>query len=744
MDADNHMNSAKQAKATGISRRQFLGGLGALTIAVNFKGTFALAADVEQQSLFAPNAFIRIDRDGFVTVVSSYIEMGQGTFTGLATLAAEELDITQQQLRVVGSPADAEKYVNPKLAEMGMPVQGTGGSTAMAGAWKVMRNAAASARYMLVAAAAKQWQVDASELTVVDGEIIHAASNRKASYGKFIEDAAKQPMPTPEQIKLKQPEEFKLIGNNSGMMRVDIPEKVNGKAIFTQDIKVPNMLVAVMAHPPRKFAKLRSVDSSKAAAIPGVEAIVPVPGDDVVQGGVAVLAKNTWIAKKGCEALVLEWDESSGIFDDTETLFKQYRAAAATKGLEVVNKGTQVDEPPQGSHVINAVFELPYLAHAPMEPMNAMVHFKGDSAEMWNGEQWHTGDQAAVAKELGLTPDKVTITQLYAGGSFGRRASPKSDYVSEAARLAKMAFKQGINAPIKLVWLREDDMGGLFYRPMTVHDARIVVDDKGEISSWRWRIAAQSFFGASKDSVDPVLSEGASDMPYAIDNLLVEQHIMDGNVPTSWLRSVGHTHTSVVGETLIDEAAAATKQDPYQFRRKLLAHEPKMLAVLDLVAEKSGWGTPLAPAKDGGKRGRGIAIRESFGTIVAQVAEVTVAVDGTYHVDKVYCAADCGQVINPVNIASQVEGGIGFAMSFLRQEITLKNGVVQQGNFNTYPVLRMNDAPVVEVFTVPSTNPPTGIGEPGVPPAVPAILNAISAITGKFARRLPYGTSVDA
>ncbi len=741
---NNYSQNDVSAEGFRLNRRQFLGGLGALTLAVGFNGRIALAAENSPEaSEFVPNAFIRIDKDGFVTVISSYLEMGQGTFTGLATLAAEELDITPEQLKVVGSPADVEKYVNPVLAAGGFKVQGTGGSTAMAGAWTTMRKAAASARAMLLQAAANAWKVPVMELQVKNGVISHS-SGKQAGYGEFVDKASTLSLPADDELTLKDKSAYTRVGKADGMMRVDIPDKVNGKAIFTQDIKLPGMLVAVIAHPPRKFAKVASVDKTATMKIPGVEAVLKIPGDDNIQGGVAVLAKNTWIAKKGRDALTITWDESTGSRDDSEALFTEYKKLAATPGLEVGNKGQQVEEAPDGGKVIEAVFELPYLAHSPMEPMNALVEITDDGAHLWNGEQWHTADQAAMAKELGLPPEKVTVTQLYAGGSFGRRACPMSDYIVEATRIAKIAKQNGVTGPVKLVWMREEDVGGLFYRPMTVHNNRIVLNADGSVASWRWRVVGQSFFPTPEDQVDSGLMEGTHELPYAIDNMLVEQHLYQGDIPVSWLRSVGHTHTALVGEVLIDEIAAFSGKDPYKYRRELLAEHPRFLEVLDLVAEKANWNSPLPQAKNGERRARGIAIRESFGTVVAQVAEVTVRADNTYKVDKVYCAVDCGQVINPVNIASQVEGGVGFGMSFLRQQITLKDGVVQQTNFNNYPVLRINEAPVVETFMVDSSNPPTGIGEPGVPPAVPAVLNAISAITGKFIRRMPLGAHVQA
>lgn len=735
----------KQDSDQGIrlSRRQFLAGAGALTLAVSFKGTVAVAATEKAQS-FAPNAFIRIDPQGQVTVISSYLEMGQGTFTGLATLAAEELDITPQQLHVEPAGADVDDYANPILAAIGFNVQGTGGSTAMAGAWKTMRRAAASARLMLLQAAASEWKVDVASLATVDGNIVHEASGKRASYGQFVARAASLPVPDAATVALKKREDFSRIGKNGSMPRVDVPAKVNGSAVYTQDIKLPGMLVAVIAHPPRLFAKPASIDASAALAIAGVEAVVEVPGDEAVQGGVAVLAKNTWIARKGREALNIVWDEDSGLHVSSDELFADYREQVKKVGTQAIKRGVQPSDIPDGGQELKAVFELPYLAHAAMEPMNILIHQQGERCDVYNGEQWHTGDKHAIAGELGLKPEQVEIHQLYAGGSFGRRANPRSDYPREAARMVKAAQQQGIKAPIKLVWMREDDMQAAQYRPMTVHQARLVLDAKGKLVAWHWGIAGQSFIGTKPGTIDDALVEGAKDLPYAVENLLVEQHIIDTNtVPVGWLRSVGHTHTGIVGETLVDEAARLAGEDPYQYRRNLLQHDPRHLAVLDLVAEKAGWNQPLPEGAEGEKRARGIAIRESFGTVVAHVAEVTLKTNGSYSVDKVFSAVDCGQVINPGIVESQVQGGIGFGLSFLRQEITLKDGRITQGNFNTYPILRINNMPEVEVHIVPSDNAPTGIGEPGVPPTVPAVINALAAITGTYPRKLPLGTEID-
>lgn len=738
-------NHGAREGLVGLSRRQFLGGVGALTLAVSVKSGIANAASLandEATETFAPNAFIRIDEAGKVTVVSSYLEMGQGTFTGLATLAAEELDVPMSDVSVVGSPADL-RYSNPILEKLfGSPIQGTGGSTAMAGAWDKMRQAAAAARQMLVDAAARRWQVEPASLSVTDGVVVHQASGQRIAYRDLLADAAE--MPVPDEVRVKSPSDFRLIGADHGTPRVDVPAKTDGSAIFTQDKKLPGMLVAVIAHPPKLWGKVQSVDSTDAKAIPGVVAVVEVPGDDKIQGGVAVLARNTWVARQGRDALKIAWNDSQALTVGSDDIIAAFRDLADQPGLVAEERGTLLEEAPEGGTVIEAVYEQPYLSHSPMEPMNCLVDLKDDHCDIYNGEQWHTGDQASAAEILGFETEQVSIRQLYAGGSFGRRANARSDYVREAVTLARAAREQGINAPIKLVWMREDDMRAAQYRPLTVQKSRMVLDADGKLASWHWRIVGQSFMQMPEDAVDDSLVEGAKEMDYDVPNVRVEQHNPTTfPVPVVWLRSVGHTHTAFVGETQIDEAARATGQDPYRFRRSMLGNNPRALAVLDLVAEKSDWDTPLADGENGERRHRGMALRTSFGTVVAHVVEVTLRKDGSYAVDRVTTAVDCGIAINPDIIRAQMEGGFGFGLSFLRQGIAFDSGSIVQSNFNDYPVLRMNASPRLEVHIVPSSNAPTGVGEPGVPPAAPAVANALAAMTGHSYHSLPLGGSVE-
>lgn len=736
--ADNQPRQHILDKVT-VSRRGFLGGATALTLAVGLGSKVVNAAELPADaSTLAPNSFIRIDDQGVVTVVSSYLEMGQGTFTGLATLAAEELDVEMSAVRVTPAAADTALYFNPVWVKRGWKVQGTGGSTAMAGAWGQMREAAATARAMLLAAAAQVWKVDAQQLKVEKGEIVDPASGRRAGYGRFVALAAK--LPVPEQVPVKSPDAFRLIGDRA-VRRLDVPAKVNGSAIYTQDMKLPGMLVAVVAHPPRVWARIGEVDASKALAIEGVVAVVEVPGNDDVQSAVAVLAANTWVARQGRDALKISWDTENVPAPDSRQITERFIKMTEGDGLTVTESGKVLSAAPTGGHFVEAVYEQPYLAHAPMEPMNCLIHLQDDSCDVWNGEQWYTADQAAVAKAAGLDPSKVRLHQLYAGGSFGRRANPRADFVQEAARIAVAARKQGVHAPIKMVWMREEDTRGMQYRPLTVHRIKAALDASGKLVSWHHHVAGQSFTPShDPKKVDAALLEGVANIAYEMPNVKVEQHNPeDIAVPVQWMRSVGHTHSAFAVETLIDELATLAGQDPLAFRLSMLKPEAREIGVLKRVTELAGWSAPLAPGAAGHRRARGIAVRQSFGTYVAQVAEVTVYPDHSFSVDRIFCAVDCGWVINPNNVETQLQSGIGFGLSFLRHGIVLKEGQIQQSNFHDYSVLRMNGMPHIEVAIVESRDPPTGIGEPGVPPTAPAVVNALAAAIGIRVRRLPLG-----
>ena len=713
----NNKNAIKTTKPN-VSRRQFLissAGLGAgLTLGMYLPGCSPkdekqagpgqAGGDIVTEAAFEPNAFVWVGSDNRVIVISKHLEMGQGTYTGLATLVAEELDADWSQVSVQGAPADAGRYNNLFWG----PMQGTGGSTAIANSFEQMRKAGAAARQMLVAAAAKEWDVAADEITVSKGVIQHQASGKRANFGDMAELAAKQPVP--QDVFLKEPSEFTLIGKR--LRRKDGLPKVNGTAIYTQDIKLPGMLTALVAHAPRFGATVKSFNADAAKKISGVSDIVQIPT------GVAVLAKDFWSAKKGRDALTVEWDETKAIKLGSDEIMASYKKLANLPGAVARNDGDSEKAMGGAAQTIEATFEFPYLAHAAMEPMNCVVNISDQGCEIWNGEQLHTGDQMAVAKTLGLKPEQVKINMLFAGGSFGRRGNPLSDYVLEATTIAKAINGK---APVKMVWTREDDTRGGYYRPMFFHQIKAGLDAKGNPIAWQQRIVGQSivsgtaFEGMIKDGVDPTSVEGAANMPYTIPNIMIDLHSPKMQVPVQWWRSVGSTHTAFACETLIDELASKAKQDPVAFRRTLLKGHPRHLGVMELAAEKAGWGKALPAGK-----GRGIAVHESFNTFVAQVAEVTVHPDKTFSVDRVVVAVDCGIAVNPDVIRAQMEGGLGFGLAAaLNSKITLKDGRVEQSNFHDYTVLRINQMPEVEVHIVPSS--PTAdrrgrAGDPGESP----------------------------
>ena len=676
---------------------------------------------------FEPNAFVRIAPDNTVTVISKHLEMGQGVYTGLATLVAEELDADWSQVAVVAAPADASRYNNLFWG----PMQGTGGSTAIANSFMQMRQAGAAARHMLIAAAAERWSVAADEITVSAGVVSHAASGHRASFGELAEAAARQTVPT--EISVKDPADFRLIGQR--VPRTDGSGKIDGSAVFTQDVKLDGLLTALVAHAPRFGARVAEVDSAAARAVPGVVAVHEIPT------GVAVVARDFWSASKGRDALKIDWDESGAVAASSDSLMASYRALAQTPGLVARSEGAVDAALETAPKRLEASYEFPYLAHAAMEPMNCVIRLDEQGCEVWNGEQLHTGDQMALAGLLGLTPQQVRVNTLFAGGSFGRRANPKSDYLLEAAAIAKAG---GGKAPVKLVWTREDDMRAGWFRPMYCHSLRAGLDADGRPVAWQHRIVGQSIGAGTafesamvKDGVDSTSVEGASNLPYAIPNIGVELHTTEVGIPVQWWRSVGSTHTAFAVECFIDELALAAGRDPVDYRLELLGGHPRHSAVLQLAAERSGWGKPLTEGT-----ARGIALHESFNTRVAQVAEVSRKADGGFSVDRVVIAVDCGIAINPDVIRAQMEGGMGYGLSAtLESEITIANGAVVEGNFDGYRVLRFDQMPKVEVHIVKSAEPPTGVGEPATPVIAPAVANALFALNGQRARRLPLGAN---
>jgi isoquinoline 1-oxidoreductase beta subunit len=714
-----------------LSRRGFLKSGAGLTLGVMLPQALAQSGPgktvaAPASGAFSPNAFVRIAPDSSVTVIVKHLEMGQGTYTGLPTLVAEELDADWAQIRVEGAPADGQRYGNLFWG----PMQGTGGSTAIANSFEQMRKAGAAARAMLVAAAAERWRVPASGITVTKGVVSHRASGRSTSFGLLAAAAAKQPVPA--EPRLKDSKDFVYIGKR--VPRKDARAKVDGTAQFTQDVNLPGQLTAVVLHPPRFGAKLKSFDAAQAKAVKGVVEVVAF--ETPATNGVAVLARDFWAAKKGRDALSAQWDESAAFRLGSAEILAEYQALAGKPGAVARKDGDAEAAMGQAARVLEATYEFPFLAHACMEPMNCVVRLDASGAELWNGEQFQTPDQMAVAKLLGLQPEQVRIHMLYAGGSFGRRANTLSDFVLEAAAIAKAA---GGKHPVKLVWTREDDMRAGFYRPAYLHTLKAGLDGAGNILAWQHRIVGQSILAGTlfepmlvKDGVDGTSVEGAANLPYQIPNLTVDLHSPKLGVPVQWWRSVGSTHTAYATECFLDDLARAAGKDPYELRRGLLGKHPRHKAVLELAAQKAGWGKPLPQGW-----ARGIAVHESFNSYVAQVVEVSRRKEG-FHVERVVCAVDCGIAVNPDIVRMQMESGIGYGLSAaLSGAITLKEGVVEQSNFHDYPVLRINQMPRVEVHIVPSAAKPTGVGEPGTPVVAPALANALAVLTGKAPRTLP-------
>lgn len=674
--------------------------------------------------------FVKIGSDDTVTVLVKHLDKGQGVTTGLPTIVAEELDADWSQMRAEFAPADPTKYNNLLFG----PFQGTGGSSSIANSWMQLRQAAAGARSMLVDAAAARWQVPAAEITVARGVIRHDASGKEARFGELA--AAAADMVPPAEPVLKDPKDFTLIGTR--LPRLDSNAKTDGSAMFTLDITRPGMLTALVKHPPKFGAAVESFDPAAALDVPGVTDVVEIPR------GVAVIADNFWSAKKGRDALEVTWSEDGAEQRGSAELEQEYKGFAEQASLAARSDGDVAAVFAGADNVIRREYAVPYLAHATMEPMDCVVELREDVCEIWNGAQLQTGDQYVAAQITGLQPEQVIIHTVFAGGSFGRRAVPDSDYVAEAVTIAKAIDGR---APVKLIWTREDDMSAGRYRPMSYHIMEGALDSEGNISAWRHRLAVQSilagtaFAGMIENGIDNSSVEGSRGLPYTIPNLQVDLSNAEGvGVPILWWRSVGHTHNGYVTEAFFDEMAAAAGKDPYELRRHLLKDHPRHLGVLELAADKAGWGEDLGPG-----RGRGIAVHESFGSFVAEVVDVTVSEDGEFSVDRVVCAVDCGIAINPDVIRAQMEGGIGYALSAaLREEVTLAAGEVEQRNFDRYRPLAIDEMPDVEVHIVSSAEPPTGVGEPGTPPLAGALVNALADATGKRIYRMPIGDQLKA
>lgn len=672
---------------------------------------------------FAPNAFIRIAPSGQITLTMPYVEMGQGTYTSIPMLIAEELEVELSEITLEHAPPDEKRYGNPILGG----VQATGGSTTIRAVWQPLRQAGATARTMLVMAAARRWNVDPASCHAENGNVIHTAGYRSLGYGALVRDAAA--LPVPEKVTLKRPEDFKLIGTRA--KRLDTPAKVNGSAVFGIDARPPGVKIATLAQSPVFGGRLKSVDDSKAKAVRGVRQIVRL--DDAV----AVVADHMGAAKKGLAALVIAWDDGQHAALSTADIAREYVAALENPGAVAESRGDIEGAMATAVTKVSAQYQVPFLAHATLEPMNCTVHVRKDSCEIWVGSQVLARAQATAADVTGLPLDKITVHNHLIGGGFGRRL--EVDGVTRAVQIAKL-----VEGPVKVVWTREEDIQHDMYRPFFSDTFAAGLDDKGLPVAWRHRFAGSSILArwlppAFNNGIDPETIDGAVHLVYALPNLHVEFIRKEPpGIPTAFWRSVGPSHSVFVVESFMDELAAAAKRDPVAYRRALLDSAPRARAVLDLAAEKAGWGKPLPNGA-----GRGVSLQFVFGTYMAQVVEVEVAKDGSVRVKKVVCAVDCGSVVNPDTIEAQVQGAVIFGISAaLHGEITLKNGRVEQSNFDDYQVVRINEAPAIEVHIVRNNEAPGGMGEPGTSAIMPAIANAIFAATGKRLRKLPIDRAV--
>lgn len=718
------------------TRRQFL--LGTATAVAGLTVGYRLLAVEPASAQAAPapaqanpfQAYVEITPENRIVIHSSQFEMGQGSYFGIATLVMEELDGDWAEVDVVGAAGNTALYGN--LA-WGGAFQGTGGSSSMTSSWDRYRQAGAVARTMLVAAAAKEWNVPAGEIAVASGVLSHA-SGKTGKFGAFAASAADMPMPN--DVPLKPRAEWTQIGSDT-LKRYDSSGKTNGTQAYTIDLKMDGLLTAVMIHPPKFGAVVASFDASRAKALEGVVDVVQTPR------GVAVVGSTMWMAMKGRDLVTVNWDETKAEQRGSAELMAEYnKLAAGPAAANARNDGDAVAALSSAAQTIEAQYEFPYLAHASIEPLNAVARINEDgTVEVWGGHQMPDFYQAAAAQVAGTTPDKVKLHVMKTGGSFGRRAVLDADLVVEAVATARAL---GVGKPVKVQWTRENDMRGGRYRPAYVHAVKGGLDKDGKVVAIHDHIVGQSIMAGSpmapKDGIDGTSVEGASNLPYAVPNLKIDLTTTDVNIPVLWWRSVGSTHTAYVMETFIDELAAAAKRDPVEFRLSMLGEHPRHAAVLRLAAEKAGWGTPLPEG-----RFRGVALHESFATYVAEVVEITFKGGSDFTVDRVVCAVDCGIAINPDQIRAQMEGGIGFGLgAILQEELTLTQGVVDQENYDTYTPLRIDQMPSVEVHIVASDEPPTGVGEPGVPPIGPAVANALRAATGKTVTKLPIVKNLSA
>jgi isoquinoline 1-oxidoreductase subunit beta len=708
-----------------VSRRAVLkmgvAGGGGLILGFGLPSLVGGATAAESGS-FVPNAFIRIARDGSVTLTMPYVEMGQGTYTSIPMLIAEELEVAMSQVRLEHAPPDEKRYGNPALGGL----QATGGSTSVRAAWEPLRRAGATARLMLIAAAAKRWRVDPGSCQAKLGKVIHTGSARSLPYGALVSDAAQ--MPVPQNVVLKRPEEFSLIGTPA--KRLDTPAKVNGVTLYAIDVRPQGLKMATLAQSPVFGGRLDSVDDSGARAVKGVLQIVQL------EDAVAVVADHMGAAKKGLAALKIHWNAGPHATLSTEDVARELEQGTLNAGAVAQNVGDVERALRNAATQVEATYHLPFLAHATMEPMNCTVHVRHDACEVWVGTQVCARAQSTAAKTTGLPLDKVVVHNHLLGGGFGRRL--EIDTVTRAVQIA-----MHVDGPVKVIWTREEDIQHDMYRPYWFDRFSAGLDGAGRLLAWQHRFAGSSIIArwlppGFKNGLDADSTDGAIQLAYDIPNLRVEYvHIEPPGIPTAFWRSVGPSHTVFAVESFMDELAAAAKKDPVAYRRALLDKAPRARAVLDLAAEKARWGQPLPR-----RSGRGVSLQFVFGTYMAQVAEVEVAKDGPVRVRRVVCAVDCGSVVNPDTIRAQIEGAVIFGISAaLYGNVTVKGGRVEQSNFHDYRVLRMNETPEIETHIVSNREKPGGIGEPGTCCVMPAIANAIFAATGKRLQRLPVDTA---
>jgi isoquinoline 1-oxidoreductase subunit beta len=691
-----------------------------LSLKLPFANGDAEAGDVVS---LAPNAFICISGDGQIILTMPYVEMGQGTYTSISMLIAEELEVDLNQVRLEHAPPNEKLFGNPLLGG----IQATGNSNAIRAAWQPMREAGAVARTMLVEAAAKRWNVDPASCRAQSGEVLHLTTRRRIKYGELASDAAR--LPVPDKVALKRSQDFKLVGTPA--KRLDAPSKVNGTAIYGIDVRPPGVKIATLAQSPVFGGRVKNVDDAAAKAVNGVRQIVRL--DDAI----AVVADHMGAANKGLAALVIEWDDGPNAKLSTEDILHDLRRAMQRPAAVAQNIGDVDKSMANAVTKLDATYHVPFLAHATMEPMNCTVHVRKDGCEIWVGNQVLARAQAAAAKTAGLPLDKVVVHNHLIGGGFGRRL--EIDGIVRSVEIAKH-----VDGPVKVVWTREEDIQHDMYRPCFFDQMSGGLDESGRPVAWNHRFAGSSVIARwapplFTNGLDPDTTEGAINLLYSLPNMHVEyQRIEPPGIPTAFWRSVGPSHNVFVTESFMDELAAAAKQDPVAYRRALLDKAPRAKAVLNLVADKAGWGQPLPEGV-----GRGVSIQFVFGTYMAQVAEVEVSKAGAVRVRRVVCAVDCGSVVNPDTVRAQIEGAVVFGISAaLFGEITLKNGRVEQTNFDTYQVLRMNEAPAIEVYIVQNTETPGGMGEAGTSLIAPAVTNAIFAATGKRLRKLPAASAL--